>query len=435
MSSRRRLAAVPATLAMLACAAAFVLPQSEARPPAAGILSMTPITEVYTYGQKVSAVAIEYAEPVDARRLDTTTFRVSDSIYNFRFNPIEDLAKLEDRTITDVYTNSSPAVRRDGHSVPGRYVIVTLDPADKGGWTVIVSKCPTFLCTVKVNPDLLTRVVQQTDVYAASQGKGKVIARAAPGTSRKVTEKPVNLLVDEFKYASFLQNGMVLPYHYRLPRNYDPARRYPLVVVLPGHGMGWDGDNLGVQLAADIPATAWMQAKWTHRDEDVIILAPQNQRVGAAAEGDLLLALLDRFTQDFSVERSRVYATSVSYGSTLLWHAFAKRPELFAGGLVTGGFQISDVQAKAIAAAEVPLWITHGINDHLLNISLARGTNTALSSAYEARGKSPEEIARLVHYTEYDNAAYSLPDYHAAFGPTYEDPTILEWLLDQRKPV
>jgi predicted peptidase len=295
MSSRRTLAALPAALAILACAAVFVLPQSEARPPAAGILSITPITEVYTYGQKVSAVAIEYAETVDARRLDKSTFRVSDSIYNFRFNPIEDLPKLEDRTITGVYTNSSPALRRDGRSVPGRYVIVTLDPADQGGWTVIVSKCPTFICTVKVNPELLTRVIQQKDVYA-EHGHGKVIARAAPGTSRKITEKPVNLLVDEFKYGSFLQNGMVLPDHYRLPRNYNSARRCPLVVVLPGYGMGWDGDNLGVQLAADIPATAWMQSKWTHRDEDVIILAPQNQRVGAAAEGDLLLALLDRFT-------------------------------------------------------------------------------------------------------------------------------------------
>jgi predicted peptidase len=113
---------------------------------------------------------------------------------------------------------------------------------------------------------------------------------------------------------------------------------------------------------------------------------------------------------------------------------FPKRPELFAGGLVTGGFQISDAQANAIAAAEVPLSVTHGINDRLLNISLGRGTNAALRSAYEARGKSPEEIARLLHYTEYDNAAYSLPDYHAAFGPTYEDPMILQWLLDQRKP-
>ena len=179
MMLRRRLAAIPAALALLICAAVFLLPQSEARRPAAGILSITPITEVYTYGQKVSAVAIEYAEPVNAGRLDRSTFRVRDSIYNFRFNPIEDLPKLEDRTVTDVYTNGSPTKRRDGRSVPGRYVIVELDPGDTGGWTVIVSKCPTFLCTVKVNPNLLTRVIQRKDVYASSHhghGKGRVIS-------------------------------------------------------------------------------------------------------------------------------------------------------------------------------------------------------------------------------------------------------------------
>jgi predicted peptidase len=437
MSARRRLGTLVGGVAVAASSVALVLPQSEARPPSAGIVSVTPITEVYTYGQKVSAVAIEYAEAVDSRRVDETTFSVQDSIYNFRFNPIDDLPKLADRTITHIYTNRTPTVRADERSVPGRYVIVELDPADTGGSTVIQSKCPSFLCTVKVNPDLLTRVVQHRDVYARSprgHGKGKVIARAAPSTPRRVTETPVNLLVDDFEHGSFLQNGMVLPYDYRLPEDYDPARRYPLVVVLPGHGMGWDGDNTGVQLAADIPATAWMQSKWTGRDEDVIVIAPQNQRVGAAAEGDLVLALLDRFTQDFSVDRSRVYATSVSYGSRLLWHMFAKRPELFAGGLVTGGFAIAEAQAQGIAAAEVPIWITHGVHDHLLNISLGRASNAALRRAYEALGNDPEAIARLLRYTEYDDAAFSQPDYHAAFGPTYEDPATLQWLLDRRKP-
>jgi predicted peptidase len=213
------------------------------------------------------------------------------------------------------------------------------------------------------------------------------------------------------------------------PRAALPARRRP---ARARDGLGRRQPRRAARRGH--PGDGMMQSKWTHRDEDVIVLAPQNQRVGAAAEGDLLLALLDRFRQDFAVDSSRIYATSVSYGSTLLWHMFAKRPELFAGGLVTGGFRVSDDQAKGIAAAAIPLWVTHGVNDHLLNISLARGTHAALKAAYEARGKSPEEISRLLHYTEYENAAFSLPDYHAAFGPTYEDPAILEWLLDQRKP-
>lgn len=402
-----------------------------------GIRSITPITTVYTYGQKVSAVAVEYGAPVNPRTLDRSTFSVSDTVYNFRFNPIEDLPKLAERKVTHTYTNDAATTRADHRPVPGRYVIVELDPADDAGWTVIVSKCPTFMCTVKVNPALPTRVVQRGAVHGLPRfgtGKGPVLAKAAPDRSRTVTERPVNLLVDEFRYGSFLSGGMVLPYHYHLPKGYRPGKTYPLMVVLPGHGMGWDGDNSLVQVAADIPATAWLQPTWTGSTEDVIVLAPQHQRVGAVAEADLLVKLLDQFVRDFGVDTKRIYATTVSYGSTLLWNAFAKRPDLFAAGLVTGGFQASAEQAAEIAAAEIPLWVTHGVHDHLLNISLARNTRTALQNAYGQRGKTPEEIADLVRYTEYEDTAFSLPDYHAAFGPTYADDTILRWLLSQSKP-
>jgi predicted peptidase len=187
-------------------------------------------------------------------------------------------------------------------------------------------------------------------------------------------------------------------------------------------------------VAADIPATAWLRPAWTGSTEEVIVLAPQHQRVGAAAEADLLVKLLDQFVKEYAADTRRVYATTVSYGSQLLWHAYAKRPDLFAAGLVTGGFAVSAEQAPAIAAAEIPLWVTHGVHDHLLNISLARTTRTRLQEAYIARGKTQQQIDTLLHYTEYEDAAFSLPDYHAAFGPTYEDGAILRWLLSQTKP-
>ncbi|MFY1697433.1 hypothetical protein [Solwaraspora sp. WMMA2101] len=248
-----------------------------------------------------------------------------------------------------------------------------------------------------------------------------------------MTNEPVNLLVDEFSSDAFLSGGMVLPYHYHLPANYDPAKKYPLMVVLPGHGMGWDGVNTGVQIAADIPAVAWLQRSWTGSDEDVIVLAPQNQRVGAAAEADLLVKLIDQFIANHSVDTSRVYATTVSYGSQLAWEAFAKRPDLWAAGLITGGFQVNATQAAAIAEAEIPIYLTHGVNDHLLNISLARNSRAALTAAYTEDGKTEQEIADLLRYVEYGNEEFSLPDYHAAYGPTYEDRSILKWVLSQRK--
>ncbi|GIJ07802.1 hypothetical protein ACFFMR_08120 [Micromonospora andamanensis] len=436
MRLRRTFVSVAAVLLLATSGTAAYAASRDHGGGTGGIRSVTPITTVYTYGQKVSAVAVEYGGTVNPRKLDNSTFSVSDTSYNFRFNPIEDLPKLTERTITHTYTNSTATVRADRRSVPGNYVIVELDPDQNAGWTVIVSKCPTFLCTVKVNPDLPTRVTQRKDVHAQpgkGKGAGPVLAKGAPRTSHGVTEAPVNLLVDEFRYGSYLSGGMVLPYHYHLPKNYQAGRKYPLMVVLPGHGMGWDGDNTGVQIAADIPATAWLRPEVTGSRGDVIVLAPQNQRVGDVAEADLLVKLVEQFSKDHAVDTGRVYATTVSYGSRLLWEAFAKRPDLFTAGLVTGGFQVSASQATAIAAAEIPLWITHGVNDHLLNISLARNSRAALRPAYEAQGRTPEQVAELLHYTEYGNEAFSLPDYHAAYGPTYDDRSILQWLLAQRK--
>ncbi len=398
------------------------------RPPAQGIQSVTAITQVHTYGQKVDAVAVEYPAPVNPWELDPATFAVSDSIYNFRYNPIEDLAVRADRTVTRVYTNDEVALNPAGRSRPGRYVIVELAPTDPGGNTVIAEGR-----YVKVNPGQPTRVVQNEDVYArpgGGIGRGRVLAEASPAP-HGLTREPVDLLVDDFAHETFVQGGTVLPYAYHLPEDYDPRRDYPLVVVLPGHGMGYNGANLGVQVAADIPATAWLQPSWTGTAEDVIVLAPQNQRVGAAAEAALMVALVEDFMGRYSVDPGRVYASTVSYGSTLAWEALATEPGLFTAVLLTGGFRASADQAARIAAHPTPIWITHGTNDHLLPVAFARDSAVLLRDAYVTAGVDPAEAADLIRYTEYGNDAFSEPDHHAAYGPTYEDASILQWLLAQ----
>jgi predicted peptidase len=425
-----RLIAMSLIAAGFASALAVAAPAATAAGNApTGIRSITAITQVYTYGQKVAAVAIEYPATVDARTLDLNTFTVTDSIYNFRYNPIEDLPKRAKRTVTKIYTNDSPA---NGRSAAGRFVIVELAATDPGGNTVIVSKCPTALCSVKVNPALPTQVIQNEDVRSRpSHGPGRVIAKGSPAT-HGLTGRTVNLLVDDFTLDTYVRDGTALPYAYYLPRHYNPRREHPLVVILPGHGMGWDGDNIGVQIAADIPATAWLRPEWTGSKEDFIVLAPQNQRTGAAAEAADMVALVEWFMKSHSVDTDRVYASTVSYGSTLAWEAMATHPGLFSAALITGGFRVNASQAARIAADRTPIWITHGLNDHLLPVAYGRDSAAQLRSAYATAGVSPEKAARLVRYTEFDNNAFSEPDYHAAFGPTYEDTSILRWLTGQK---
>ena len=103
MSIRRLLP----TISTVAVAAVILLPvgSATASPPSAGhgIRNVTPITTIYAFGQKVTAVAVEFGADVNPRTLDLDSFTVSDSLYNFRFDPIADLTdpnKRADRTVT-----------------------------------------------------------------------------------------------------------------------------------------------------------------------------------------------------------------------------------------------------------------------------------------------------------------------------------------------
>jgi predicted peptidase len=154
--------------------------------------------------------------------------------------------------------------------------------------------------------------------------------------------------------------------------------------------------------------------------------------VGAPAEAADLVALVERFMATYRVDPDRVYASTVSYGSTLAWEAMATHPGLFSAALITGGFRVSAEQAARIATDRTPIWITHGLNDHLLPVAYGRDSTALLRNAYAAAGVRPEKAADLVRYTEFGNDAFTEPDYHAAFGPTYEDQSILRWLVARR---
>jgi predicted peptidase len=438
MANRKSLTVVSAAVLGAVLLASSASAQSSASEPP-GIQNVIPITEILAYGQKVTAVAVEYSADVNPRTLDLDTFTVSDSLYNFRFNPIADLtdpAKRADRTITAIYTNETPSLEADRQSDRGRYVIIELDPFDPGGSTVIA-----WQGGVKVNPDLQTLVVQNEDIHAqagSGQGLGPKIASAS-SDAHGPTQPAVNLLYDDFVYERFTAStGTEVPYAYWIPEDYDASKSYPMVVILPGFGQGYietaGGDNNeGVQVASDIPAVAWLQEEWTGTDEDVIVLAVQNRRTGSGtAQANAMVEVVNWFTNQYSVDTDRIYASTVSYGSVLAWAALRDHPGLFDGVLPTGGFVASQAQANAIAASETPIWITHGTGDHLLNVVNTGQTSfNRIWNAYIALGKTPAQATALVKYTEYPLSAFYEPDQHLAAAPTYEDSSILKWLLAQ----
>ena len=354
---------------------------------------------------------------------------MKDTRYNFRFDQVSAVNELVDREVADVYTTSDPALllENDRPEAPGRFVVIILKDSLNGGWTTLAAGMGG-----KINPDQPTEVRQLEDVLGA---RGNVLAAADPDNALTLTEASINRQVDQFAHGVFnAAVGQPLNYDYRLPANYDSAKKYPLVVALPGYGQGYDGGNLRVHLTTDMLAPAWASHEWIGRDEDVIVLAPQNRRTGVATEGPQTAELVEYFSSQFAVDKRRVYATSVSYGSTLMWWLFANRPDLFAAGLMTGGMANNAAQAAAIVAAEVPLWITHGVGDHLLPVANSRASYQRIADGYAAKGYSPERVAELVKWTEYGDSAFTLLDRHLAAAPTLEDESIMQWVLDQAKP-
>lgn len=399
-----------------------------------GVLNVRNVTDVGSYGQQVVATVLEYSDDVSADSLSTDAFTARDNDYNFRFDPASSVNVMADREIARVYTTSDPdlLLEEERPESAGRFVVLEYEPDLDLGWTTIT--VPGNPRAVMVNPAQPTEVTQLADVHSTD---GALLSEGDPELVLTPTQAPLNRQVDDFAHDVFEGSvGAPLNYHYRLPDDYDPSKKYPLVVALPGHGQGYDGaNNLGVHLTTDMLALAWANPDWTDGAEDVIVLAPQNVRSSAPVEGQQTVELIEHFSQEFAVDTRRVYATSVSYGSTLMWWMFANRPELFAGGLLTGGFQNNVAQANAIAAAEVPIWITHGTNDHLLPVRNALASYQRIVDAYLARGFSQAAIDELVRWTEYGNDAFTLPDYHLASAPTLEDPSTISWLLGKEQPL
>ena len=255
----------------------------------------------------------------------------------------------------------------------------------------------------------------------------------------------VNRTIDHFVHG-VLENptvGLPLNYHYRLPANYDPTKRYPLVVFFNGYGQGYfpEADNIGGHLICDGTPALWFGEQDVPINEDVIFLAPQSTRTGQdmVTQAEQAAALIRIFAKEFAVDTDRIYGYSLSMGSIIGWHLVTNHPDLFAAFIQTGFFPNNEEQAAAVAAAEIPMWLFQGENDHLLGSKDAVASYERIVAAYRARGLDEERINELIKITVYPDEAFEPQgaedriDRHAPLVPAFQDPATSQWLLAQRK--
>lgn len=237
-----------------------------------------------------------------------------------------------------------------------------------------------------------------------------------------------------FDRGSYIKKGDTLPYRMLFPQNFDPTKKYPLIIVL--HGAGERGNNnesqllYGTQLflkdtirekyAAFVlypqcPASGWWanckfeEGSVTHKTKFIFQHdAPPTRAMQS------LLGLVDEFLDKPYINKHQVYIGGLSMGGMGTFEIIGRRPKVFAAAFAICGGD-NTLNAKKYAK-KVPLWIFHGQKDSVVPYTHSEAMVTAIKEA----GGDPK-------YTLYPN------DDHNSWDDAFKEPLLIPWLFAHKK--
>ncbi len=247
-------------------------------------------------------------------------------------------------------------------------------------------------------------------------------AIALSQTASQAIEDPKQLFEPrEFVGAS----GKALKYRLLKPLNFNPDKRYPLVIFL--HGAGERGSDNTVQL---VHGMGEFCKKSRRESYPCYVIAPQCPKDEKWADVDwsqpnvtmpkqisssmqLTFELIDSMVTDAAIDKNRIYMTGLSMGGYGTWDAIARRPDFFAAALpICGGADVT----TADKIKHIPIFCFHGEKDGVVVPELSRRMIDALKAA----GGDPK-------YTEYPGVG------HDSWTQTYRNEDVLAWLFAQRR--
>jgi len=213
-----------------------------------------------------------------------------------------------------------------------------------------------------------------------------------------------------------------LNYRLFVPRDYDPSRKYPIVVFL--HGKSRKGSDNSRQIGT-AGAMLWVRPEQQRR-HPCFVIAPQAPADSGWGCPEILpelmdpirnvMAVLDRLEKEFSIDTDREYITGQSGGGGGSATSIISYPNRFAAAvLVCPANRAKPWRSEhAQRVAHMPLWFFHGAADPIIGVELTRKTVQSLKEA----GGNP-------CYTEYPNVR------HNCWEKAYVTPELPNWLFSQ----
>ena len=218
-------------------------------------------------------------------------------------------------------------------------------------------------------------------------------------------------------------SGKKLPYRLLLPQDYDPQKKYPIILYLHGAAARGSDNAEPLKWGPELFLDPALRGK-----HGFLLVVPQAPRdsgwtewswMGAPEETPALAMSLQLVTEalprDYSIDAKRRYLTGVSMGGHAVWVTLVRHPGMFAAAVpVCAGGTPSLVTRET---ARTPVWAFHSDDDHLVPVQQAR----ELVKAWRAHGGEAK-------YTEYTGLR------HSSWKKAYADPAMFDWLLAQRRP-
>ncbi|MDR1896728.1 MAG: dienelactone hydrolase family protein [Prevotellaceae bacterium] len=224
-----------------------------------------------------------------------------------------------------------------------------------------------------------------------------------------------------FEKKVFVHKTTTLPYRILYPEDYNPDKKYPLLVFL--HGAGERGDDNEAQLVHGAKFLARCRTEYP-----AIVIVPQCPKenwwsslklsdgkiIGTekkpAAIMDALCALIKNALKSEQTDKRHVYVGGLSMGGMGTFEILHRMPKTFAAAFpICGGGDVSKVKKYAKHTA---LWIFHGAKDGVVPVSWSR-------EMYEALKTAGAEVL----YTEYPN------DNHNSWDSAFKEEGLLKWLF------
>ena len=235
---------------------------------------------------------------------------------------------------------------------------------------------------------------------------------------------------NDYQYETFKNDGTVLNYRMLLPNNFDPSKKYPLVIFL--HGMGERGTDNNTQLAHGSKLFKDSMDKYP-----AIVIFPQcpptdywanltrpneggrNRQFKFNLEEDpkpslaAVIYLINSKLAEKFIDNDRLYISGLSMGGFGAFELMWRIPEKIAAALpICGGAS----RESAIKMTQYPVWIFHGVDDSVVH---PRFSMSMVKAIQQAGGKAKISLYPGVDHNSWDNA-FNEPDY-------------LKWMFSKKK--